>query len=53
MARLRRPRRVQRRNWRHDFCRGRNLFRPLLRGRGRRKRDVPTNERKSRINFFK
>ena len=40
-ARLRRPRRVQRRNG-HELCIGRGLFRPLLRGRGRRKRAIPT-----------
>jgi hypothetical protein len=39
MARLRR---VQRRNVRCYLRRGRDLFRPLLRGRGRRKRAIPT-----------
>jgi len=36
MARLRRPRRVQRRNLRRHFAEGRDSLRPLLRGRRRR-----------------
>ena len=41
-ARLRRPQRVQPRNQRHELHVGFESFRPLLRGRGRRKRGVRT-----------
>ncbi len=40
-VRLRRPRRVQRRNVRRGGGERREWFRPLMRGRGRRKRAVP------------
>src|ERR1700722_7627034 len=46
MARLRRPRRVQRRNG-YESRIGHDLFRPLLRGRGRRRRAIPTLSKNS------
>jgi hypothetical protein len=46
-VRLRRPRRVQRRNVKRELHIWRDSFRPLLRGRGRRKRGIPTGIHRS------